>query len=148
MGSKRGKKAKKRAQREARRETRRAARAGSDPHIGYAAEEGGEVLRHAGGCIVVGSREQMQGIIHYLCCPHQRPIIHPVSFQQILLGLDIGEAFSFDQQAYDRLLAPAEREGMRTPTHIFRDVGPGQWDLVYVRLREPAQPPSSGTADR
>lgn len=142
MSSKRAQKAKKRAQREARRETRRAHRAATDSHIGYAAEEGGEVLRHAGGCIVVGSREQIQGIINYLCCPHQTPIIHPVSFQQILLGLEMGEAFSLDQEAYNRLLAPAEREGLRTPPHVFRDVGPGQWDLVYLRLPVRAQPPS------
>ena len=70
-------------------------------------------LRHAGGCIVVGSREQMQGIIHYLCCPHRRPIIHPVSFQQILLGLDIGEAFSFRPTGVrPASLAPAERDGI------------------------------------
>lgn len=111
MSSKRTRKAKKRAQREARRETRRANRAATDPHIGYAAEESGEVLRHAGGCIVVGSREQIRGIINYLCCPHQTPIIHPVSFQQILLGLEMGEAVSLDQEAYNRLWCYASGAG-------------------------------------
>jgi len=57
MGSK---KAKKRAKRESRRESRRASRAQTDPHIGYVAEEGGDMLRHGNACIVAGSREQMQ----------------------------------------------------------------------------------------
>ena len=121
MGSKRARKARKRVQRQNRRETRRARQAPAtdqqdakrdDPHIGFIAEDGFDLVRYEGECIVAGSREEMQRTVAILC-PETKATIYRVSFEQLFRMMnETGEVFRFDDEAYARLLEPARRRGI------------------------------------
>jgi hypothetical protein len=82
-----------------------------DPHIGYFACEGRDLLRHDDGAIViVGSRAAMQQTLQRR--GRTGMTICDVRSCEIMLWLVEGAAFCFDDQAYARFLKPARQAGL------------------------------------
>ena len=87
-----------------------------DPHIGYFACEGHDLLRHDDGAIViVGSRAALQQMLHRR--GRTRMTICDVRSCEIMLWLVEGAAFCFDDQAYVRFLKPAREAGLPLKDH-------------------------------
>ena len=82
-----------------------------DPHIGYFAREGRDVLRHEDDAVViVGSRSVMQQILQRR--GRTTMTICDITFCEVTMGLVEGAAFCFDDQAYARLVKPAQEAGL------------------------------------
>ena len=82
-----------------------------DPHIGYFAREGRDLLRHEDGAVVIiAERPVMQQTLQQR--GRTTMTICDVTFCEIMRGLVEGAAFCFDDQAYARFLKPACEFGL------------------------------------
>ena len=106
----------------------------ADPFIGYVASDGLQVACEGDACIVVGSRKRMQRILDRFGdrFPGMN-IIQATGFGQIARGMEIGEAYCFDEDAYAQFLGPAQRLGMPVADRDFSDPGPMGLHLARVQ---------------
>lgn len=115
------------------RQTREARRqAERNPQIGYFAYRGMQTVCDGDGCVIAGSREQMATVLERLGL--QGFTVRPTTFSEILAGLRRGGAYCFDEQAYGRLLGPAQKAGLPLSEEDFSDPGPTGLHFVRVQL--------------
>jgi hypothetical protein len=102
--------------------------------IGYfAASKRGDVVCDGPACIIAGSYKTMK---LYLAEPRTKPPgkvkITKTRFGEIVSGMRMGGAYSFDEESYGRFLPLAREEGMRIEDLDFTPDNPGEIKFVTI----------------
>jgi hypothetical protein len=102
--------------------------------IGYVAHDGLHCLCDGDGCIVAGSRKKLRQVMDR-AGPAGRSMdtIEPAHFSRILMCMQAGGAYCFDEEAYGRFLGPGRRIGMLLTDEDFSD--PGPLGMHFVRIQ-------------
>lgn len=90
------------------------------------------VICDGDACVIAGTRQAMEHYVKELAGASARdPTIRKTRFGEIMLGLQHGAPYSFDETAYQRFLPLAQREGMELRE---QDPAPGREGLHLVRV--------------
>ncbi len=88
--------------------------------VGFFAQRDLQLICDGDACVVAGSRQQMAAIIGFHGLNLQDYRVRKTTAAEVIHGLQLGGAYCFDQQAYDRLLPAAQAAGL--PFHR-EDIG-------------------------
>lgn len=104
--------------------------------IGYfAASKRGDVVCEGPACIIAGSYKTMK---EYLTKSKTKPPgkvkIIKTRFAEVLSGMRLGGAYSFDEESYCRFLPLAREEGMEFEDLDFTPDKPG--DIKFVTISQ------------
>lgn len=102
--------------------------------IGSFASTGPNVLCDGDACVIAGSQEALRRIIMRRVTRGALALtIKKTRFGEIMTGLRLGAAYCFDEQAYNRFLPLAQREGFNLGPEDFSDPGPYGVHLLRVQ---------------
>ncbi len=105
--------------------------------IGYFAyHPGGEVICDGDSCIIAGSEEKMKSYIEDFgknTKNTKKPTIKKTRFGEIKRGMELGGAYSFDEESYSRFHPPARKAGINAGPEDFSEQRPGRVHLVRVQ---------------
>jgi hypothetical protein len=102
--------------------------------IGWFAFAGPNILCDGDACVIAGSPEAMRKIMARRATRGAPPLtIKKTRFGEIMTGLRLGAAYCFDEEAYNRFLPLAQREGLDLGPEDFSDPGPHGVHLLRVQ---------------
>jgi hypothetical protein len=102
--------------------------------IGYFAyEPGGKVVCDGGSCVIAGSEEKMKSYIAAFGKSTEAATVKKTRFGEIKRGMELGGAYSFDEESYSRFYPLARREGINAGPEDFSERKPGTVHLVRVQ---------------
>jgi hypothetical protein len=104
--------------------------------IGYFAYlDGGNVICDGDSCIIAGSEEKMK---KYILIQGPNADIHKITikktrFGEIKQGMDLGAAYSFDEEAYSRFYPIAQKHGIKIGPEDFTQNSEKGLHLVRIQ---------------
>jgi len=103
--------------------------------IGYFAyHRGGEVICDGDSCVIAGSEEKMKAYIAASAGEiTKKPTIKKTRFGEIKRGMELGGAYSFDEESYSRFHPVARKAGINAGPEDFSEQRPGKVHLVRVQ---------------
>ena len=100
--------------------------------IGYfGATKRGDVVCDGPACIIAGSYKTMKEYLAISKTPGKAKVIK-TRFGEILSGIKMGGAYSFDEESYGRFLPLARQEGMGFEDFDFTPDKPGEIKFVTI----------------
>lgn len=106
-----------------------------DPVVGYFAYSDLDALCEHDACIITGSKAALGGLLDRLGPEFAHYTIRSTTAAELLAGITQGAPYALDEEAYERLRAPAHKIGLPLPPEDFSD--PGPIGLHFVRLQIP-----------
>ena len=102
--------------------------------LGWFAFVGPNVLCDGDACVIAGSPEAMRRIMARRAVRDAASFtIKQTRFGEIMTGLRLGAAYSFDEEAYNRFFPLAQMEGLSLGPEDFSDPGPHGVHLFRVQ---------------
>lgn len=102
--------------------------------IGYFAyEPGGKVVCDGDSCVIAGSEEKMRRYIAEFGKSTKTVTVKKTRFGEIKRGMELGGAYSFDEESYSRFHPLARKAGINAGSEDFSEQRPGRVHLVRVQ---------------
>ena len=102
--------------------------------IGYFAyEPGGKVVCDGDSCVIAGSDEKMKSYIAEFGKSAKTVTIKKTRFGEIKRGMELGGAYSFDEESYSRFHPLARKAGINAGPEDFSEQRPGSVHLARVQ---------------
>ena len=103
--------------------------------VGYFAYlPGGNVICDGDSCVIAGSRKKMKKYLDAQRSYDTSQInIKKARFEEIRKGMELGAAYSFDEEAYNRFYPMAQKAGIGLGPEDFSEDRPGKFHFVRVQ---------------
>ena len=95
---------------------------------------GGNVICDGDSCIVAGSVKKMKKLLsEFGNYDINDVVIKKTRFREIRTGMELGAAYSFDEESYNRFWPKAQKAGIDVGPEEFSEERPGKFHLVRVQ---------------
>ena len=95
---------------------------------------GGNVVCDGDSCIVAGSMKKMKKLLsEFGNYDINNVVIKKTRFKEIRTGIELGAAYSFDEESYSRFWPRAKKAGIDVGPEDFSEERPGKFHLVRVQ---------------
>ena len=102
--------------------------------VGWFASSGMNAVCDGDACVIAGSEKAMRVFLSRLASGSPAAFtVKRTRFGEILAGLQLGAAYSFDEEAYNRFFPLAQAEGLGLGPEDFSEPGPTGVHLVRVQ---------------
>jgi len=102
--------------------------------VGWFACRGMDAVCDGDACVIAGSHKAMRVFVSRAAGGDASAFtVKKTSFGEVMTGLKLGSAYSFDEEAYNRFFPLARQEGLGLGPEDFSEPGPTGVHLVRVQ---------------